>query len=282
MSPSAVPAAPLPAPEDVCDVIQGRSFPRTEVVHCPLCARHHRPRVLRAGMGMHAVVAECRPCRIAYQSHRPSLAASIAYMDWRWASRDAYVADPEFGARRARFQLDLVRQQRGPTTLLDFGAGTGTFVRTATDAGYAATGIEHSPVARAEARKRHGVPLVEEAGDDYDVVTLWDVIEHLRDPIGTLAELRRRMRPDGLLFVETGNWESWSRFVQGDAWGLYLFDHQYYFSPRSLVATLRKAGFRDARLRNPHHARPWWAKDRWSYRLTAPWRTILLVSARAS
>lgn len=196
------------SPEDVSDVIEGRSFTRVEVVGCPLCGRQHPPRIVRGGLGMHAVVAECRPCRIAYQSHRPSLAASIAYMDWRWASADAYVADPGFAMRRAHFQLGLVRQRRGPTTLLDFGAGVGSFVRAALDAGFDATGIEHSAVARERARDRHGVALVEAARGTYDVVTMWDVIEHLRDPIGILTDLRARMRPGALLFVETGNWES--------------------------------------------------------------------------
>lgn len=270
---------PPPAPEGVCDVIQGRSFPRVDVVRCPLCDRERRPRVLRAGFGMHAVVAECRPCRIAYQSHRPSLEASIAYMDWRWASGDTYVADPEAGMRRARLQLDLVRHCRGPARLLDFGAGSGTFVRSALDAGYDATGVEHSPVARERARERFGVGLVEDAPGPFDVVTLWDVIEHLRDPVGILTGLRSRMRPGGLLFVETGNWESWSRFVQGDRWGLFLFDHQYYFSPSSLAAVLRKAGFRGFRLLDPHHALRWWRPARWVHRLTLPWRTIMLACA---
>lgn len=275
------PAGTPRSPEDVLDVIEGKSYARVEVVACPLCDRRRRPRVVRGGLGMHAVVAECRPCRIAYQSHRPSLAASIAYMDWRWASADAYVADTDFARRRARLQLDLVGQRRTAGTLLDFGAGSGAFVRAALDAGYEATGVEHSPVAREQARQRYGVELVAEARGPYDVVTMWDVVEHLRDPITSLADLRARLKPGGLVFVETGNWESWSRFLSGDRWGLYLFDHQYYFSPASLEAVLEKAGFRDVRQLNPHNARPWWTPARWTYRLTAHWRTIMLACARA-
>ena len=74
------------------------------------------------------------------------------------------------------------------------------------------------------------------------------MIEHLRDPVGMVQSLRSRLRPGGWMFFETGNWESWNRLAAGDGWGLYLFDHQYYFSPHSLARVLDKAGLENFQL----------------------------------
>ena len=55
--------------------------------------------------------------------------------------------------------------------------------------------------------------------------------------------LRSRLASGGRIFVETGNYESWLRLLKGDAWSLYLFDHQYYFTPASPETLLSRVGF---------------------------------------
>ena len=72
---------------------------------------------------------------------------------------------------------------------------------------------------------------------------MWDVIEHLRDPVEVIREIGEHLKADGLIFIETGNFENWKRIVAKDKWGLYLFDHQFYFSPSSLKRVLQRAGF---------------------------------------
>jgi SAM-dependent methyltransferase len=271
----------------VVDVIQGRAFDRTEVAGCPLCGARCSSRLTPAGFGMQAVVAECRPCRIAYQSLRPSPEATLAYMNWRWASADTYVADVEDQLRRGRRQVGIVKEHLEPASLLDFGAGSGAFVRAALDAGWRAEGVERSGVAVANARERFGVTLQSAPGIGYDAVTLWDVVEHLRDPQGTLADLRRRMKPGGRVFLETGNWESWTRLEQGYRWGLILLDHQYYFTPTSLEGLLLNAGFRDFKLLDLNRSRLQSDSAGWRYWLLAKARwnhgdiTIMIATAAA-
>jgi SAM-dependent methyltransferase len=199
---------------------------------------------------MKAHVAECRSCRLAYQTPRPPLEASIAYMDMRWQSGDTYVADIDHQRERSIRQLAYVRQLvTSQGRLLDFGAGAGAFVQQARDMGWDAEGAEHSPAAREKASSQHGVHLHESLPDGpFDVITLWDVIEHLRDPIGIVRVLSDQLNSGGWLFIETGNWECWDRLCDGDAWGLYLFDHQYYFSPNSLQQTLARTGLAEFHL----------------------------------
>jgi 2-polyprenyl-3-methyl-5-hydroxy-6-metoxy-1,4-benzoquinol methylase len=167
-------------------------------------------------------------------------------MEMRWRSHDDYVANREQQRTRAQRQLALVGGIVAPgSRLLDFGAGTGTFVRVACEGGWDAVGVERSEVAMERALRENGVVLhsvLPASGANFDVITLWDVVEHLRDPISMVESLRAHLRPGGWMIFETGNWESWNRLAAADAWALYLFDHQYYFSPASLERVLGRAG----------------------------------------
>ncbi|WP_147294548.1 class I SAM-dependent methyltransferase [Ensifer sp. M14] len=211
---------------------------------------------------MTAMVAECVDCRLAYQTPRPSQEACIAYMNWRWSSAGGYVTDNPHKRDVARSQMAIVSALHpSPGHLLDFGAGSGTFVKAALDAGWQAAGVKHSPVAVQKASDDYGLNLSMDVPDGrFDVITLWDVIEHLKDPLPLLTRLNGCLKPGGTLIVETGNYESWMRIAQGDQWGLYLLDHHYYFSPASLEETLHRAGFVDFQLLPAKSVRPRWRR----------------------
>jgi hypothetical protein len=238
--------------EDIVDIIEGHRFSRAKEVGCYLCGEIRKARKIPVLFGMKAMIAECAACRIAFQTPPPSPEASLAYMNWRWRSADAYVADPAIQMERALRQIAFVNQcVKKPATLVDFGAGAGAFVRAAVDQGWEATGIEQSDSARGRARDFFGVDLLSELDSkSYDVATLWDVVEHLRDPAKTLAMIREHLTDDGLVFIETGNFENWRRVLEKDEWELYLFDHQFYLSPTSLKRILGQAGYEGFRQLN--------------------------------
>jgi hypothetical protein len=231
--------------EDIVDVIEGHCFARSNEVGCYLCGEARKSRKISVLFGLNAMVAECPICRIAFQTPPPSPEASLAYMNWRWRSLDAYVADRANQMQRALRQMAFVTAYvEKPSRLVDFGAGAGAFVRLATDQGWEATGIEQSDSARARAKDFFNVDLLREFDSGhYEVATLWDVVEHLRDPTRILAMIREHLTDDGLVFIETANLEDWRRVLKKDAWELYLFDHQFYFSPSSLKQILHKAGY---------------------------------------
>jgi SAM-dependent methyltransferase len=199
---------------------------------------------------MTAHVAICYPCRVAFQTPRASPEATLAYMNWRWRSHDSYVDDVEAQRARAAMQLRLVKRYcRPPGELLDFGAGSGAFVAYARENGWQAEGVERSNAARDKAHARFGVDLSIDLPDQqFDVITLWDVIEHLRDPGAIVTMLLTALKPGGAIFVETGNWENWQRIANAEKWHVYLLDHQFYFSPSSLAETMTRAGLVDFEL----------------------------------
>ena len=83
-------------------------------------------------------------------------------------------------------------------------------------------------------------PLPEGA---YDVVTMWDVIEHLPDPASTLRAVHSALRPGGVFAVTTMDVEALFPRVAGRFWPWYMQMHLVYFSRRTLGELLRRCGF---------------------------------------
>ena len=83
-------------------------------------------------------------------------------------------------------------------------------------------------------------PLPEGA---YDVVTMWDVIEHLPDPASTLRAVHSALRPGGVFAVTTMDVDALFPRVAGRFWPWYMQMHLVYFSRRTLGELLRRCGF---------------------------------------
>ena len=134
--------------------------------------------------------------------------------------------------------------------VLDLGAGFGFLVEALRAAGLSACGLERSLFAAVRGRGRASVvagdaerPLPFAAGA-FHAITFCDVIEHVRDPVATLAECRRVLAPGGWLLVITLNAHSVARPLLGRSWAWYRDPtHLHMFSRRSLGGALREAGF---------------------------------------
>jgi len=137
-------------------------------------------------------------------------------------------------------------------SLLDFGCGTGTLCRIAAEFGLQPVGIEPDPRAREEIRRNHSFTVFEslvelqkvQAGKRFDLITMWDVIEHLRQPWNDLYDLSSFLNPGAWLIVSTPNARSLRALVEGPKWADYINPtHFFFFDNQSLKATLSKAGF---------------------------------------
>ncbi len=133
--------------------------------------------------------------------------------------------------------------------LLDVGCHIGVFLEIAQERGWEAWGVEPSRWAAREALSR-GLQVIEGTLDDvhladefFDVITMWDVIEHLADPLTELRRSQRLLKKGGAICIHTINIESPLARLMGSRWPWLMEMHLYYFSPRTLEEMLRKAGF---------------------------------------
>ena len=152
--------------------------------------------------------------------------------------------------RAARSQLGLIRRHKNGTTLLDIGCGEGFFLFHAAKHGYTTKGIEVSQDAAEYAGKEFGLdveakPFEElQFPDDYfDVVTLWQVLEHVPYPLIVLKEVHRILKPEGLLATSTPDIESiLAKIFRRQWWNLRRL-HINQFTSRTLADMLKRAGF---------------------------------------
>jgi hypothetical protein len=76
-----------------------------------------------------------------------------------------------------------------------------------------------------------------------DVVTLWDVIEHLPNPLEQLREVSRVTKPGGWTVLHTMDIDSLAARVMGERWPWFMDMHVVYFSQRTLATMLEQVGF---------------------------------------
>lgn len=139
----------------------------------------------------------------------------------------------------------------GRGRLLDFGCGPAYFVERAGRRGWEAHGVELGAWAEEAARQRnvphfHRGLLADQHFPDgwFDAVCAQQVLEHLPDPARDLAEIRRVLRPGGVLYVNVPNYRCLSILLGRDDFELnWPMDHVNYFQPRTLWRLLERCGF---------------------------------------
>lgn len=176
---------------------------------------------------------------------------------------EAYYRQDYWGRVRAE-DLDWVRRSQRPRTafldrflsagrLLDVGCGQGLFLLALDPARWERYGLEVMPVPYQEATSRLGRDRIVAAeltaaglpGEHFDVITFWDVLEHLPNPRAALAEAFRLLRPGGLVLLRLPNFSSYQARRFGEDWyALSLPHHFYHFTPTTLTWLLKVTGFR--------------------------------------
>lgn len=163
-----------------------------------------------------------------------------------------YLAEEEAMAVNAARRLrHIAKIKPSGGRLLDVGCATGVFLKAASGS-WDAAGVELSVFASSHAREKTGLAvktgtLKEAAYPDkhFDVITMWDVVEHLPDPAQDLREAGRILKDDGLLVMTTGDAGSFFAKLCGRHWHLYNpKQHLSFFSKKTSALLLEKSGFR--------------------------------------
>ena len=205
---------------------------------------------------------QCNTCGLIYADPRPTEEAVRQWWacyqaerkrpsQWKYLKDDSQMAS---FIQEAQKRLIILESQVKGRTLLDVGAGVGIFVAVCLESGWEVTGVELMDQAVSVAY-HYNLPV--QQGDFlkvgfphefFDVVTLWEVIEHLHDPRPFLQKIWNLLRPGGILALSTPNPESaWVRF-KGPFWHLWMEPtHLYCYSLRVLQRLLTEMGFQVVR-----------------------------------
>jgi SAM-dependent methyltransferase len=199
-------------------------------------------------------VYRCRSCDVFFLNPAPPPEVGRDYFAQAYADetpQNMYFSD-SFKERVSNLRLDLLAKYAPETErLLDIGCGKGQFVRLARGRGWDAWGVELDEGACQYAREHFGLDTVLNGSLEtpalpgtFDVITLWDVIEHVPDPVQLLRDAAERLRIGGTIVVRTANIRSWAFDKHRARWWAFGSDHRFYFSPHSLGLAMNRAGLR--------------------------------------
>ncbi len=234
-----------------------------EDVCCPLCGAKDRLPLFTANDRLYSLpgfftVVQCRDCLFAYLSPRPTVQAIGHYYPPEYGPHQA----PPPPHPRASFwdwlhnhlwKRPLTELYAAPPpdgSLLEIGCGSGAFLDHAQKLGWRTTGVEIDEQAASIAQQR-GLNVycgtVESLLFDqqYDLIRLSYVLEHLHHPLETLAALRQLLKPTGLVHIAVPCIDSLVACVFGTWWyDLDVPRHLCWFTPTTLQQMACRAGLR--------------------------------------
>jgi len=162
-----------------------------------------------------------------------------------------YLADEPSHRRIARDRLQILARHSRPGRLLDVGAAAGFFVDEARTLGWHAEGVDVAEEIVSWGRRTLGAEMTHgeladlgQPTESLDAVTMWDYIEHSRDPTRDVRTAHRFLRTRGIIAVTTGDVGALLPRLTGSRWHLLTpRHHNFFFSRRTLQALLERNGF---------------------------------------
>ncbi|MCK4352042.1 class I SAM-dependent methyltransferase [candidate division WOR-3 bacterium] len=200
-------------------------------------------------------IVKCQRCGLVFVKNQPSSSALFYNIDYyKGAAYNDYVGERKQRIAWFKKRIKLINTlhlRKGK--LLDIGCAVGFFVEVANDDGWDAQGVEISEYACNLAKEKGlkvfcddfcYLDLGEKYKNYFDVITLYDTIEHVKDPKRVLLKANKYMKANGLLVVSTGDIESIGAKISRDRWYLLAPPyHLYFFSINTLRRLLERTGF---------------------------------------
>ena len=232
---------------------------------CPLCGQTGAQEWLTAPDRLHGrqqnyTLVRCSACSVVWLTHPPKpdemhhhytdayhklISVAGETSPWRWQSRKAELT-----------------QFKKSGALLDLGCSSGSFLESLRGGSWELYGIEMSADCAKRAEARSGAKVfvgnILEAPfppESFDVITCFDVLEHLYEPRRVMAKITEWLKPGGIFYVFVPNIDSAEARVFGSYWcGLELPRHLFHYSPASLRYLTKSVGLEQVLLvttRNP-------------------------------
>lgn len=210
--------------------------------HCTVCGS--------ANIGVlskeysHAYLVRCLSCDLVFGERIPTTEELIEH----YAKYPRHTSISPLTVKRYEELLEQFEPYRRTNKILDVGCGDGHFLEVARKKGWQVFGTEYTREA-CEPGRTKGIIMHEgliqsfESENNFDVVTSFEVLEHITDAPEHVAAIQKLMRKGGLFYFTTPNFDSLSRRWLGGKWKIIEYpEHLTYFSPSTVEKLLVKAG----------------------------------------
>ena len=196
---------------------------------------------------------QCRTCSLVVTSPRPlndNLGKYYLSEDYiSHTDKPASIIDRIYVFARSfalKWKIKLINSElQGNKNLLDYGCGTGNFLKASHQAGWTITGVEPSTIAREAAERNTGAQVAERLEDlkekKFSIITLWHVLEHVPDLNETLSNLKALLEETGTLFIAVPNHASDDGKRYKNSWAGYdVPRHLWHFTPDNMQKLVSK------------------------------------------
>lgn len=220
-------------------------------IFCPVCGSESIHNYFKDG----PYLKECKDCKIVFTYPLPEDLTETYDEEYYkiWHKKQSKQREKLW-----RRRLKIVKNYGMPGKLLDVGTGDGLFLKAAKKANFDVYGTEISPAAAKAAKNLYDLDIhlteLEDADfeeNSFDVITIWHVIEHVKNPVELFKKAHNLLKPGALVFVATINL---NKYVSRTLYRLttnkpYPFfspkgeQHLFHFTPSTLEMIIKKAGF---------------------------------------
>ena len=199
-------------------------------------------------------IVQCQSCGFKYTNPRPEKQSLGAYYQ-----SEEYVShsNTKKGFINYTYQivrkytllkkLQLLSKYYKTGKILDIGCGTGEFLNVCQQAKWDTTGIEPSSDARTMAIKNYNLNILEESeiknlsSENFDIITMWHVLEHVPKLNERIEDLKRLIKPNGIIIIAVPNCNSLDAKIYREAWAAYdVPRHLYHFVPKDIETLFKK------------------------------------------
>tara|TARA_A100001388_G_scaffold257655_1_gene223631 strand:- start:3433 stop:4506 length:1074 start_codon:yes stop_codon:yes gene_type:complete len=223
---------------------------------CPICDEANSEEFVER-LGLRYV--RCSKCSHVYQNPviKKEKAAELYSADT--TSHSIYSVDLQKATDRKKYNygLDLIeffKPRHSKSKILDIGCGAGVFSEEALKRGYyKSVGADaNESFLSSYPKSQKGLIFItnyfeklsaEELGDNYDAISMWSCLEHIYDPKIFLAQLKRLLNKEGLLFILVPNVKSLATRLMREKSPCFTWKHPHYFNIDSLDLLMNQVGF---------------------------------------
>lgn len=210
------------------------------------------------GHGEYFQLVECKNCGLKYSSPRED----TSFLEDAYAKVKDEIYKEELNGRIRTFRENLknIDKYIKKGKLIDVGCSIGAFLHLAQKCGWIANGIEPSEWCVQQCKKIFNIDVLKgtykelkKFHQEFDVVTMWDVLEHLDDPLEALINCRNALKDGGILALSTVDIGSFYARILGKKWPWLMKMHIYYFDRKTIRQYLDKAGLELVELKKYKH-----------------------------
>ncbi len=201
-------------------------------------------------------IVMCKSCGLMYVN--PRIKDDIILASYSEGKDEKFVSQAVWREKTFRKTLKILNKYAKKGKLLDIGTAGGSFLHVAKQDGWEVYGIEPNKWLCEWGMKNYGIKINPGTLFDYkysdnyfDLITLWDVLEHVGDPMKMLCECNRILKKNGILIVNYPDVGSAIARLMKRKWVFLLSVHLFYFTKNTIRQMLEKSGFEVIKIK-PH------------------------------